>query len=87
MISCNEYDYIEIVCLYHYPIKLTLKTGDIINAIALDTQRNENRHECIKVLMGEHEQLIVLDEISKLQVSVVNPHFCEITFTQKQAID
>lgn len=80
MISCNQHDYIEIVCMYHYPIKLTLKSGDIIEGIALDTQRNDQRDECIKIAMECVEQLVVLEEIKILEVSVENPHLQKVTF-------
>ncbi|MGF1753779.1 Rho-binding antiterminator [Vibrio makurazakiensis] len=82
MISCNQYDYIEIVCLYHYPIKLTLKSGKIIECTAQDTKRNENREECILVSMesSSSQELIILDEISVLEVAVSNPHFQKVTF-------
>ncbi|GIU24670.1 Rho-binding antiterminator [Shewanella schlegeliana] len=49
MISCNQYDYIEIVCLYRYPIALKLKSGETINGIALDTTRDAKKRECIKL--------------------------------------
>lgn len=49
MISCNEYDYIEIVCLYRYPVRLTMKVGESIKGVALDTSRNESKNECIKL--------------------------------------
>ena len=74
MISCNQHDYIEIVCMYHYPIKLTLKSGDIIEGIALDTQRNDQRDECIKIDIEGVEKLVVLEEIKMLEVMVENPH-------------
>jgi Rho-binding antiterminator len=80
MISCNQHDYIEIVCMYHYPIKLTLKSGDIIEGIALDTQRNDQRDECIKIDIEGIEQLVVLEEIKILEVSVENPHLQKVTF-------
>ncbi len=35
MISCNDYDYIEIVCM-PMPIKLTLKSGEQIECVKLD---------------------------------------------------
>lgn len=76
MISCNQHDYIEIVCMYHYPIKLTLKSGEIIQGIALDTQRNEQRDECIKI----DEHLVVLEGIKILEVMVENPHLQKVTF-------
>lgn len=75
MISCNEYDYIEIVCMYHYPIKLWMKTDKVVECTALDTQYNDEREECIKVDVDGSEALIPLDRISKLEVCVENPHF------------
>lgn len=80
MISCNQHDYIEIVCMYHYPIKLTLRSGDIIQGVALDTQRNNQRDECIKIDIEGVEQLVVLEEIQILEVMVENPHLQKVTF-------
>lgn len=80
MISCNEYDYIEIVCLYHYPIKLTMKNGEEISGIAQDTKRNGQRQECIQMTIADKPTLVLLEAISKLQVCVENPHFNEVVF-------
>lgn len=80
MISCDQYDYIEIVCMYRYPIILTLKSGETLACTALDTQRNDAREECIKVLANDQEQLVVLDQLAKLRVTIENPHFQEVTF-------
>ncbi len=81
MVTCNEYDYIEIVCLFHYPIKMTLKGGHIVEGVALDTQRNDQNQECIKI---KHEdgrsELVVLSELTKLAVGIENPHFAEVKF-------
>ena len=80
MISCNEYDYIEIVCLYRYPVRLTMKVGESIKGVALDTSRNESKNECIKLNANETEILVELDGISKLEVLIDNPHFSEAIF-------
>jgi Rho-binding antiterminator len=80
MISCNEYDYVEIVCMYRYPIKITLKTGTVIEGIALDTQYNDERKECIKVDVDDSETLIALAGIAMLEVGIENPHFQQISF-------
>jgi Rho-binding antiterminator len=80
MISCNQHDYIEIVCMYHYPIKLALKSGDIIQGVALDTQRNDQRDECIKMDIKGVRRLVVLQEIKILEVMVENPHLQKVTF-------
>ncbi|MEW6997451.1 Rho-binding antiterminator [Colwelliaceae bacterium BS250] len=80
MISCSEYDYIEIVCLFRYPVKLTMKVGESIKGVALDVLRNESRNECIKLNTHETDILVELDGISKLEVLIDNPHFTEVIF-------
>jgi Rho-binding antiterminator len=82
MISCNQHDYIEIVCMYHYPIKLRLKSGEVIEGIAQDTQRNEKRDECIKIETETGERLVVLSELKQLEVCVENPHLKLVVFEQ-----
>ena len=81
MISCQHHDYIEIVCAYKYPIKLTMKSGVAVECTALDVCLNEDRVECIKVKERNIDKLIVLDDISILEVCVENPHFDSIVFT------
>lgn len=80
MISCNQHDYIEIACMYHYPIKLTLKSGEVIQGTALDTQRNGMKEECIKIESEAVAQLVVLENISSLEVMVTNPHLQRVSF-------
>ena len=80
MISCEQYDYVEIACMYNYPIKLILKSGCELKGIAYDTQRNEIREECLKLKADKTEHLIVLDTISRMEVLVENPHFRAVNF-------
>mgnify|MGYP000474676832 CR=1 FL=1 len=87
MISCSQYDYIEIVCLYKYPVQLTLTSGDMVLGKALDTQRNSDAQECILLLTEQRKELseqekvlIVLDDIRQLKVTIANPHFTTINF-------
>ena len=80
MISCNQHDYIEIVCMHHYPLTLTLKSGELIHGTAQDTQRNIQREECIKIIINNDEYLIPLNNIKTLQVCVTNPHLQTVTF-------
>ena len=81
MISCDQHDYIEIVCTFQYPIKLTMKSGIVMECVALDTALNENREECIKVNLSGDQLLVVLEDILKLEVCVENPHFKTISFS------
>ncbi|KJY83381.1 hypothetical protein TW81_10355 [Vibrio galatheae] len=80
MLSCSDYDYIEIVCLYRYPVRLHLKSGGNIEGVALDTKRNDNKQECIKLSVEGGERLVVLDELAELEVRVENPHFTNKRF-------
>ena len=80
MISCAQYDYIEIACTYKYRIKLILSSGSEISGKALDTQYNDDRKECIKVLVESNETLVVLDSVTKMEAYEENPHFKSIVF-------
>lgn len=78
MISCELHDHIEIVCLYRYSVKLTLKSGAEVEGIALDTRRNAQREECL--VLNHNDHLIVLEHIKKMEVLVENPHFKVVCF-------
>ncbi len=80
MISCGQYDYIEIACMYRFPIRLTLRSNDVMEGVALDTQVIENREECIKIESDGVERLVVLNDIAKMEVCVENPHFKVVSF-------
>lgn len=81
MISCNDYDYVEIVCLFRYPVRLTLKLGQSLEGIAVDTARNSEKKEVIKIDREGVEHLVVLDEIVLIEVLVDNPHFNQKRFS------
>lgn len=80
MISCNQHDYIEIVCMYRYPVKLTLKSAEIVAGIAVDTVRDAQREECIKLTTESGEILVVLNQLKQLEVTVENPHLRHVIF-------
>ena len=80
MMSCEQHDYIEIACLYRYAVTLTLTAGHTLSGIALDTARNEQRQECIKMLADDVEQLIPLATISRMSANTNNPHFLVVEF-------
>ncbi|OXY81315.1 Rho-binding antiterminator [Oceanimonas doudoroffii] len=80
MLSCDQYDYIEIACLYHYAITLTLVSGEVISGTALDTARNEARAECIKLAVGDGERLLPLVSLTHMTAAQPNPHFTQVDF-------
>ncbi|GHA15094.1 Rho-binding antiterminator [Oceanisphaera arctica] len=80
MMSCEQHDYIEIACLYRYPIILTLLSDEELSGIALDTARNEQRQECIRIQVNDAEHLIPLATITRMAANIDNPHFRVINF-------
>ena len=80
MLQCDLHDYIEIVCLYHYPLKLTLSSGAVMTGIARTTQYNDKRQECLVLQQQDAEQQVVLDDIALLEVTVQNPHLQQVRF-------
>ena len=83
MISCHQYDYIEIACMHHLSIELILNNGDVVCGVATDTKRNANRDECIVVNVNSELQLIVLNTISVLKALTHNPYFDNVNFDVK----
>lgn len=80
MISCDQHDYIELVCMYQYPVRLTTKSDHVIQGTALDTNRNEQGDECIKLQAAGSEKLVALNDLKKLEVTEDNPHVQVIHF-------
>ncbi|MCG7534853.1 Rho-binding antiterminator [Pseudoalteromonas sp. OOF1S-7] len=80
MISCSDYDYFEIVCMFRYPVTLSLRNGEQVSGIAADLCRDTNRDECIQLNVAGATRQVLLTQITKLTVTVANPHFCEKQF-------
>lgn len=78
MISCNNHDYIEIACMYRYPVVINFKSGFEITGVAIDTYINTSRQECLKIISAGTIQRIVLDEIHKLTVQTDDAKFKEL---------
>lgn len=82
MVSCRDYDHVEIVCLYRYPIRLLLLSGEMIEGVAKDIKRNVAKAECIE-LEGEAATVLVeLEQIALLEVTIDNPHFAQLKLNQ-----
>lgn len=81
MVSCHQTDYVELACMYRYPVKLTLKSGQELSGTAVDTKWNTSKEECIEIKTENAiTELVVLEAISKLEVLIENPHFSHIAF-------
>lgn len=78
-ISCNLHDYVEIACLYHYQVKLTLRDRQTIEGKAIDTLSSANKCEYLLIDTGRKQQ-IELNQLKKLQVLTPNARFTEVIF-------
>lgn len=84
MLSCSDYDYIEIVCMFRYPIKVITLAGKVISGIAMDTARNSEKAECLKIYVSQPDtvsMLLPLMNIATLSICVDNPHFDSVSFS------
>ncbi|GLR69888.1 Rho-binding antiterminator [Agaribacter marinus] len=79
-ISCQQYDYVEIACMYKYLLEVRLQSGKLLVGKACDTAKNTDRNECIKLDISGEYVLTELDEIHSFRALVKNPHFSEIIF-------
>ncbi|MBN8412128.1 Rho-binding antiterminator [Halomonas litopenaei] len=80
MVACHLYDNIELACLYHFPVKLSLKGGVEKQGEAVDTSFNEDHEECLSLRTEGGDRLVVLNDITRMEVLVDNPHFMVLDF-------
>lgn len=80
MLKCELHDYIEMVCLYHYPLMLTLSSGAVLTGTALTTRYNDQRQECLVIQQHQAKQQVLLEDIALLEVTVQNPHVQQVRF-------
>ena len=79
VISCELHDFVEVVCMYNYHLKLILKNGQIIEGKAIDIVNTPERRECL-VIDGDTRQQIDLTRLSKMEVLTPNAKFHEVIF-------
>ena len=82
MISCDRHDYIEIACMYHFLIELSLKSGECVTGVAQTIVLNEKREECITLTHNNESIAIVLTELVSMRALQANPHFNVVTFDE-----
>ncbi|WP_350431081.1 Rho-binding antiterminator [Shewanella sp. H8] len=84
-IKCTHYDYIELLCLYQYRVKLTLHSGDVfIGKFSATTLVNNNnqRYEAIVGVSDTQQPLIViLSDITRIDVLSDNAKFDHLILT------
>ena len=78
-IDCHLHDSIEVVCLYHYNLRIALHDGKAIEGIAQNWITDKNKVEYL-ILGGDSETRIRLDRIKRIDVLTPNARFTHIHF-------
>lgn len=78
-ISCELHDYVEVVCMYSYQLKLTLKDGRIIEGKAVDITNSPEKREYLMIDSGTQQQ-VDLTELAKMEVLTPNARFSQVIF-------
>lgn len=82
MISCEQYDYIEIACLYRYQVLIVLTSGEHFTGQAVDTCVNRLKQECLKLNRKQGQIEIRLEDIHLLKVLSRGAKFQELLINQ-----
>jgi len=79
MISCDKHDYVEIACLYKFPVSIELKTGEKYAGTATNVTFNQIKEECLLLTETEQgDQLFELTSIKSMTAQRENPHFSTV---------
>ena len=81
-IDCNAFDYVELACLYRYPVRLFLRDGGSLDGTALDTQTSSVAGEHIVLDVDGERRLIRLDDIAELEPRLHNARFGRVRITE-----
>ena len=73
--TCASYDYIEMACIFHYEVKLTLKDS-VVQGKAVTTKSIDKVEHL--VLQNEQEILIELESIKSMEVLTPNARFTHV---------
>lgn len=79
MLSCQQYDYIELACLKRLKVTIEMKDGDVVrgrceNTVVVDKQ------ECLVLEQESQAVTVVLAEITSISADTDNPYFTTLRF-------
>ncbi|TXI17898.1 MAG: transcriptional regulator [Nitrosomonas sp.] len=78
-ISCELHDFVEVVCMYRYQLKLSLKNNQVVEGKAIDIVNSTEGRECL-LIDGNPQQQVELTQITKMEVLTPNAKFREVDF-------
>ncbi|MDP2561763.1 Rho-binding antiterminator [Psychrobium sp. 1_MG-2023] len=70
MITCDQHDYVEIICMYKFRVKIVTLTRTVHQGTAIDTLLNKHRQECVLIETTKGHLEIPLDGIRYIDVYI-----------------
>ena len=83
-IDCNLYDYIEIACMYRYPVRIAISSGEILTGTAVTTSIEQDasgdKVEYLDLDTSGESRRVRLDTVSTLEPLIDNARFGKVRF-------
>ncbi len=80
-IDCNLYDYVEIACMYRYPVRVATTGGEIVTGVAVDTVIDSDKVEFLALDVDGARRQVRLDTVASLEPLDINARFGKVRFT------
>lgn len=81
MLKCDLHDYLEIICMFHYEVKVISKDDEITQGVAEDVLLSDNRIEVLRLRTAERNMKeIGTEDIKEIQVVTPNARFQTVRF-------
>ncbi|ASD69423.1 Rho-binding antiterminator [Pseudoalteromonas piscicida] len=79
MISCQQYDYIELTCLKRLAVTIEMKDGEVVRGSCENTAIVDAQ-ECLFLEQESQTATTVLTAIASISVDTDNPYFTTLRF-------
>ncbi|MDP4489169.1 MULTISPECIES: Rho-binding antiterminator [Pseudoalteromonas] len=79
MLSCQQYDYIELACLKRLAVTIEMKGGEVVRGSCENTAI-VGKQECLVLERENQTVTVVLAEIASISADTNNPYFARLRF-------
>jgi len=79
-IDCSLYDYVEIACMYRYPVRVATSDGETVTGVAVDTVTGADKSEFLALDVDGCVRRLRLDTLEELEPMVGNARFGKVRF-------
>ncbi len=81
-IDCTLHDYLEMACMFHYDVRVTLDDQSVVTGQAVTTSTESDKSEVLR-LAGIHGPIAIrMDAIAYLEVLTENARFRSVDFNE-----